>query len=477
MLSSSSTIKVCHDTIKKLIEEEEKNENKINFILNAISEHINSLQKSDKKESIKLVSTACSAFKDASAYLSRLLTIIQTNITDEYSTIFNVIATTFGEIVDSSMNNTEDQVKVNYELLQGFCIYNMKMEKKSNQICGSLCLTSLIENSALVLEPAYMKYIWENIIYFMDRNTFNAKSELINSLISLIFASENLFKPFATVTLYKILDFLTDGDWMKRKLALNVVYTLVIYAQDEILPLKAHIVEFLKVLKCDKVKEVREVCMQTLKLLNNNEEEEKNTIDDKDFLDRNEMILNKENNELVQNARDKPTERNKEKFEDYSYDAKEIQKNAKFKNSPKKIENEISKIEKKSVNNSRIDFDASNINDLIAVNDSLFEDQKKVANSSKLNSKNQLSKKTTSNKNVKVQVKTEIPKLNKNSTGIRNNIQKNGQSGQSKILNPNVNTLNKNSEKSATENLLPNNSSNKNQIESIIKKQLNESND
>lgn len=466
-ISSSSTIKVCHDTIKRLIEEEEKNENKINYILSGISEYINSSLKSDKKESIKLVSRACSAFKDASAYLSRLLTIIQTNITDENSAIFTVIATTFGEIVDLSMNNTEEQVKVNYELLQGFCIYNMKMEKKANQICGSLCLTSLIENSALVLEPAYMKYIWENIIYFMDRNTFNAKSELINSLISLIFASENLFKPFATVTLYKILDYLTDIDWMKRKLALNVVYTLVIYAQDEILPLKSHIVEFLKVLKCDKVKEVREVCMQTLKLLNNNEEEEKNTFDDKDFLDKNEMILNTDNDELAESARGKPNERNKEKVEDSSYYAKETKKITKFKNSPKKIENEISNIEKKSVNNSRLDFDASNINDLIAVNDSLFEDQKKVANSSKLNAKNQLQKKSTSNKNVKVQVKAEVPKLNKNSTATRNNIQK---VGQTKIVNPYLNTLNKNSEKAAVENSVSNISSNKK--EAMLKKNI-----
>lgn len=126
----------------------------------------------------------------------------------------------------------------------------------------------------MILQPAYMKYIWENIVYFIDKPNFQAKSELLNALISLIFASENLFKAFSTVTLYKILDYLTDSDWFRRKLALNVVYTLIIYCQEEILPLKGHIVEFLKVLKSDKVKEVREVCMQTLKLFNEISEEE-----------------------------------------------------------------------------------------------------------------------------------------------------------------------------------------------------------
>jgi hypothetical protein len=205
------------------------------------------------------------------------LTVLQSNITDDNSQIFPVISFTYAEIVESSIKQEKSEIskenKTKYELLQGFCIYNMKQEVKANQICGSLCLTSLIETCPMILQPAYMKYIWENIVYFIDKPNFQAKSELLNALISLIFASENLFKAFSTVTLYKILDYLTDSDWFRRKLALNVVYTLIIYCQEEILPLKGHIVEFLKVLKSDKVKEVREVCMQTLKLFNEISEE------------------------------------------------------------------------------------------------------------------------------------------------------------------------------------------------------------
>lgn len=263
------------------------NDNKINYIIGILQDQINQIKKADKKEFLKLLSVA--SVKQLSKHISRYLTILQSCIADENSMIFTFIANIYGEIVDKIINgyssntnnsnlrtsnsknfnlysesNDKEGENVNginqnslYELFQGFCIYNMKQEFKANQICGSLCLTSLIETCQNVLQPQYLKYLWENIMLFIDLPNYQAKSELLNSLISLIFAAENLFKPFATVTLYKILDYLTDNDWFKRKLALNVVYTLVIYCQEEIVSLKGHIIEFLKVLKSDKVKYIK----------------------------------------------------------------------------------------------------------------------------------------------------------------------------------------------------------------------------
>ena len=149
----------------------------------------------------------------------------------------------------------------------------MKYDDKSNRIVGSLCLTKLVENCPIVLQSQYTKFIWDNINNFIDKKNFNAKIELLNCLISLILGTENLFSPYANVTLYKVLDFLTDNDWLKRKLALNVIYTLIFYCKEQILPLKDHIINFLKVLKTDKVKEVREVCLLILQILNENDDE------------------------------------------------------------------------------------------------------------------------------------------------------------------------------------------------------------
>ena len=162
-----------------------------------------------------------------------------------------------------------------YETLQGFCLYNMKQEEKVNRIVGSLCLTKLVENCPVVLQEKYMKLIWENIIHLIEMKNYTAKYELLNCLISLILGAENLFMPFANTTLYKVLDFLSEEDSNKRKLALNVIYTLIFYCKEEILPLKDHIVNFLKVLKTDKVKEVREVCLLILQIFNENEPKKK----------------------------------------------------------------------------------------------------------------------------------------------------------------------------------------------------------
>ena len=217
------------------------------------------------------------------------MTTLQNLIKDSNSPIFPTIANIFAEIVQNIMptdieaSNIEldQEEKTAYEMMQGFCIYNMKYDDKSNRIVGSLCLTKLVENCPVVLQKQYMKLIWEVIMNLIDKKNFNAKYELLNCLISLILGAENLFTPYAHNTLYKVLDFLADTDWLKRKLALNVIYTLIFYCKDEILPLKEHIISFLRALKTDKVKEVREVCLLILKIFSENEPKNKENTKDK----------------------------------------------------------------------------------------------------------------------------------------------------------------------------------------------------
>ena len=52
-----------------------------------------------------------------------------------------------------------------------------------------------------------------------DDKYFECKLDLLNWTISLIFAVEAKFKPYVNICLFMILDYLTDMDWMKRKLA------------------------------------------------------------------------------------------------------------------------------------------------------------------------------------------------------------------------------------------------------------------
>ena len=219
--------------------------------------------------------------KQSTLYIDNILSIINQTIEDVNRPLFSFISQIFGQIINSLYHNSspnnnillsrEEQDNL-YRKLLNFCLNDIRLNKKNQQTCGCLYLTELIENCPLVKEKGYLKVLWETICAYIDDKLFFAKLEILNCIISLIFAAEKGFKPFANVALFKILDYLTDNDWMKRKLSLNVVYTLSFYCKEEIIPLKNYIIEFLNVLKNDKVDEVREVCLQTLKFLQENQD-------------------------------------------------------------------------------------------------------------------------------------------------------------------------------------------------------------
>ena len=315
-INKPPTKEVGYDLFLKLVHKNLYSSSQMNFIINHIGEFITPLTPKEKDPCIKLLSLIFYSpnnddedfdTKIYYPYLSPVLSILQNLIKDTNSPIFPTISNIFAEIVQNIMPtdieasnvDLDQEEKTAYEMLQGFCIYNMKYDDKSNRIVGSLCLTKLVENCPIVLQKQYMKLIWEVIISLIDKKNFNAKYELLNCLISLILGAENLFTPYAHNTLYKVLDFLADTDWLKRKLALNVIYTLIFYCKDEILPLKEHIISFLRALKTDKVKEVREVCLLILKIFSENEQ-------------KNKENKNKNNNINTSNAKKKFGNKNTE---------------------------------------------------------------------------------------------------------------------------------------------------------------------
>ena len=357
----------------------------MNFIISQVGDFINSLSPKEKEPYLKLLSlffynpnnqnnenpngnnnVSIISKNIYYIYISPVLNVLQTFINEQNSILYPTISNVYADIIQYTMpidisastKQLNPEEKKAYDILQGFCIYNMKYDDKSNRIVGSLCLTKLVENCPIVLQPQYTKFIWENINNFIDKKNFNAKTELLNCLISLILGAENLFCPYANVTLYKVLDFLTDNDWVKRKLALNVIYTLIFYCKDEILPLKEHIINFLKVLKTDKVKEVREVCLLILQIFSQNEDNKEKKIENNysEFSNQNNIDNRTNNNNSM-----RKTPNNIES------DKKFLDKNKKNKN-----EFEIEKNRNKTPTNKRkksIDEEKSNnINNVNNIN-------------------------------------------------------------------------------------------------------------
>ena len=348
----------------------------MNFIISQVGDFINSLSPKEKEPYLKLLSlffynphnnqNSENQNQNGSniiigkniyyIYISPVLNILQTFINEQNSILYASISNVYADIVQYTMptdisvstKQLDPEEKKAYDVLQGFCIYNMKYDDRSNRIVGSLCLTKLVENCPIVLQAQYTKFIWDNINNFIDKKNFNAKTELLNCLISLILGAENLFCPYANVTLYKVLDFLTDNDWLKRKLALNVIYTLIFYCKDEILPLKDHIINFLKVLKTDKVKEVREVCLLILQIFSQNETNNQKKIENNYSDFSNQKDINEGGNKLIENNNNKiKSQKEMNNFKDSS------DKKNKEKISNKKKEIEIEKNRNKTPTNKR----------------------------------------------------------------------------------------------------------------------------
>jgi AraC-like DNA-binding protein len=125
-------------------------------------------------------------------------------------------------------------------------------------------MTEFLEKCPMTKEPKNLDNLFKLISNYLDDRWFLCKLDLLNCTMSLIFTAGKSFKPYATICLFKVIDYLTDEEWMKRKLAINIVYGLIFYCKEEIYTVKDNIVEFLFVLQKDPVKEVREACVRTL---------------------------------------------------------------------------------------------------------------------------------------------------------------------------------------------------------------------
>ena len=214
-------------------------------------------------------------------YVDYYLMSLQLCASEENRPEFPYLSAVFSEVIKaffSDENDNKNLIKKNYVLdhnkqaklydkLLNFCNSNIKTNKKTEQSFGCLLLTEFLEKCPLSKEEKHLENLFKIILEYLDDRWFECKLDLLNCTISLIFTGEKKSEPFANKCLFKVLDYLSDEEWMKRKLAVNIIYTLLFYCKDEVLTMKDSIIDFLTPLKNDPVKEVKEVCLQTLNFL------------------------------------------------------------------------------------------------------------------------------------------------------------------------------------------------------------------
>jgi len=223
----------------KLIKDNIENVEIITYIIHSISKEILSLEKNEDK--IKLLNLLNefysplnimnyttdnfnSLFNSYSKYTSRILTVIQDNILLDISA--NKISDIFGRIIYSLFSNNIFEVKEikigkkTFEILQGFCFYNMKQSTYRYQIVGVLCFKELISTTDFYKHNKnLLKNLYEKIILFLDNTNFEPKMILFEVLSVFIKKSQKLFEPYINMTLYKILNYMEESDIkIKRKI-------------------------------------------------------------------------------------------------------------------------------------------------------------------------------------------------------------------------------------------------------------------
>ena len=366
-------------------------------------------------------------------YFNIFLTIIHQCICEENKVNFPFLSKIFSECIISFfdnnninrassevINNNNNNLLSNkdseelYSKLLYFSLNLINTNEKLEQSFGCLLLSEIIEKCPLIKVKKIYNEFWKIISKYLEDKWFLCKLDLLNCIISFIFILENKFEPYANECLFRILDYLTDKDWMKRKLSINIIYTLIFYCKKEIANVKHNIIEFLEIVKNDNVSEVRDICLKTLELIE--DEEQKKIKEEKDRKEKEEKER-KEKEEMERKEREE-----KEKKEKEEKEKEKLMKNDKRRN--KKIyqkKKEEKKEKNKNYNNKKYIFSGEK---------KLFEEKIKYNNNIKSNSifknKKEINKSSINNSRTTKFISNEISKKEVNySNKSKNNVHKN----------------------------------------------------
>ena len=232
-----------------------------------------------------------------------ILSIFQSCLTDDNSPYYSQISQYFGDTVKvllkelnsenyntyfidsgnqqnmkNNLNNQKNLLLV-YTKFKLFCLSNIKSSNTGCQICGTLCLTSFIENCSFnYTNNENLKCIFDNLCIQINNPNFPGKLEILNCFISLVFSSEEKYVPYSTMTLNIIIQFINDQEWLIRKFALNIIYTMLYYCKKEIIEKKDFIIQNLKSLANETNIEVKEIAEQIYRMITEEEPSYNNRI-------------------------------------------------------------------------------------------------------------------------------------------------------------------------------------------------------
>ena len=303
LIIEDETYEEGKNKIKDLFKFYISNEKVINICLTIIN-NIIILKGNSKHKILSTIPEICEINpKLFFTHVDIILSIFQSCLTDDNSPYYSQISQYFGDTVKVLLNelnsenyntyfidsenhqnmknnlNNQKNLLLVYTKFKLFCLTNIKSSNTGCQICGTLCLTSFIENCSFnYTNNENLKCIFDNLCIQINNPNFPGKLEILNCFISLVFSSEEKYVPYSTMTLNIIMQFINDQEWLIRKFALNIIYTMLYYCKKEIIEKRDFIIQNLKSLANETNIEVKEIAEQIYRMITEDEPSYNNKI-------------------------------------------------------------------------------------------------------------------------------------------------------------------------------------------------------
>ena len=281
------------------------NDKVIKYIIKIISFNIKtSKNESIKKKYYELFILLIKNFsrEDTIKYLTNLLLFLQENIN-----IYPIEI--FFELILKNLEKIELKL---FEILNGFCIHNIKKNEIKIQKEALLCYEKLINNYDNFIENKneILKSFLDNIILNLKIDNINNKYQLLECLNTIVFVSKDKFEKYVELTVHFIKDNLFINDNNIKSITLNIINNIIQFNQEKILELKNELYNYFVKLLEDKSLDIN-IKSNILEILNklninynenniDNNEEIDNLIDD--FLDKNGKEKNTISSQDIKNG-------------------------------------------------------------------------------------------------------------------------------------------------------------------------------
>jgi hypothetical protein len=125
----------------------------------------------------------------------------------------------------------------------------------------------VIQNTSEELIGELLDDLLDKILQTLKSNSFKAQSQLLETLVSLIFHVEDMIKPHCDKLIDALIEQVRSEDPLTKKVAIDAIYSLTAIVKDDIVSRRMTILRILMPFRYHKVKPVREATLETIKLL------------------------------------------------------------------------------------------------------------------------------------------------------------------------------------------------------------------